>query len=131
MARRKRKLFVAVVEDDQGMRAAIRNLLSSNGFQTRGFCSAEQFLKSRDVSHAVCLVLDLRLPGLSGLELQRELRATGHNLPAIFATGEPDSGGQLKARLLRAGAMAVLHKPFNSEELLRLVQIAFDAHVVR
>jgi FixJ family two-component response regulator len=131
MVRRKRQFFVAVVDDDAGMRVATHDLLSANGFRTRGFSSAEQFLCSRDAAKAGCLVLDLRLPGMSGLDLQRRLQAMGLSLPAIFATAEDDAGGKLQVSLLQAGALAVLRKPFKSEELLRLVQVAFDAHAVR
>jgi FixJ family two-component response regulator len=127
MARRKRQFFVAVVEDDTGMREATEDLLRSNGFQTRGFSSAEQFLRSKQGFKAGCLVLDLRLSGMSGLELQRELQAKGLTIPAIFVTAEHDPGDLLQVTLLQAGAMAVLRKPFNSDELLRLVQLASDA----
>jgi FixJ family two-component response regulator len=96
-------------------------------FRTRGFSSAELFLRSRGGREAACLVLDLRLPGMSGLELQRELCARDLAIPTIFATAEDDAGGQLYAQLLQAGAMAVLHKPFDAEQLLRLVQTALEA----
>lgn len=127
MAKRKPQFFIAVVDDDAGVRAATQNLLNSNGFLTRGFSSAEQFLQSRHGCSAACLVLDLRLPGMSGLELQRELRAKGLTIPVIFATAEGDASGQLQSQLLQAGALAVLYKPFDPEQLLRLVRAALDA----
>jgi FixJ family two-component response regulator len=126
MAKRKQQSFIAVVDDDAGMRAATRDLLNSNGFRTQGFSSAEQFLQSRRGRQAACLVLDLRLPGMSGLELQRELCAWDLAIPTIFATAEDDADGQLYTQLLQAGAMAVLHKPFDAEQLLRLVQTALE-----
>jgi FixJ family two-component response regulator len=130
MGGRKHQFFVAVVDDDKGVREATNDLLNSNGFRTRGYSSAEQFLRSTAGRKAGCLVLDLRLPGMSGLELQRELRTKGFNVPAIFATAEADTSGRLRVKLFQAGAMAVLHKPFNPEELLRLVQSAFEARRV-
>jgi FixJ family two-component response regulator len=126
MARRKRQFFIAVVDDDAGMRAATQDLLNSNGFRTRGFSSAEQFLRSRHGRQAACLVLDLRLPGMSGLELQRELCVKNLAIPTIFATAEDDVGNQLYTQLLQAGAMAVLPKPFDAERLLGLVQAALE-----
>jgi FixJ family two-component response regulator len=127
MAKRKRQFFIAVVDDDAGVRAATQDLLNANGLRTRGFSSAEQFLQSRYGCSAACLVLDVRLPGMSGLELQRELRTQGLTIPAIFATAEADASGQLQTQLLEAGALAVLHKPFDPEQLLRLARAALDA----
>jgi FixJ family two-component response regulator len=127
MAKRKRQFFVAVVDDDAAMRAATRDLLNSNGFRTQGFSSAEQFLRSRHGCKAGCLVLDMRLPGMSGLELQRELRVMGLAIPAIFATAEDDVDGELQIRILQAGAVAVLRKPFDPGQLSRLVQHALKA----
>ena len=127
MAKRKRQFFVAIVDDDAGMRAAAQALLKSNGFRTRGFSSAERFLCSRHGLEAGCLVLDMRLPGASGLELQRELRAMGLAIPAIFVTAEDDADGRLQTQMLQAGAMAMLRKPFDPQELSRLVQAAFEA----
>ncbi len=127
MAKRKRQFFVAIVDDDAGMRAAAQALLNSNGFRTRGFSSAEQFLGSRHGVEAGCLVLDMRLPGVSGLELQRELRVMGLAIPAIFVTAEDDADGRLQTQMLQAGAMAMLRKPFDPQELSRLVQAAFES----
>lgn len=127
MARRKRQFFVAVVDDDAGMRMATQALLNSHGLRTRGFSSAEQFLQSRDGCKAGCLVLDMRLPGMSGLELQQELRARGLAIPAIFVTAEPDTDLKLQTQILECGAMAVLRKPFDAERLAQLVQGALEA----
>jgi FixJ family two-component response regulator len=127
MAKRKRQSFVAVVDDDSGMRTATLDLLAANGLATRGFASAERFLKSRVCSKAACLVLDLRLPGMSGLELQRELNGRGLTIPVIFATAEQDADGRLQTQLREAGATAVLLKPFDPEQLLQLVRAALEA----
>ncbi len=127
MVKRKRQFFVAVVDDDAGLRSATQDLLNSNGFRTRGFSSAEHFLRSKDGCKAGCLVLDMRLPGMTGLELQRQLRMQGLAIPTIFTTAEVDERGQLRAQMTLAGAVAVLPKPFDSAELARLVQAAFEA----
>jgi FixJ family two-component response regulator len=126
MAKRKRQVFVAVVDDDAGMRAATQDLLNSNGLHTRDFSSAEQFLRSKLGCQAECLVLDLQLPGMTGLELQRELQARGLSIPAIFATAEDDADWQLQTQILQAGAVAVLRKPFDPGQLSRLVQVALE-----
>ena len=129
MAKRKRQFFVAIVDDDAGVRAAIEDLLNSNGLRTRSFPSAEAFLQSRDGGgHGCgCLILDYRLPGMNGLELQRELEAKGLTIPVIFATAEDEAFRLLQSPLVKTGAMAVLRKPFDSEELQRLVKAAVHA----
>src|ERR1700738_5213476 len=86
MAKRKRQFFVAIVDDDAGVRAALEDLLNSSGLRTRSFPSAEAFLQSVGGAEPACLILDYRLPGMSGLELHRELQAKGRAIPVIFAT---------------------------------------------
>jgi two-component system response regulator FixJ len=124
MAKRKRTTLVAIVDDDAGLRAAIEALLNSNGFRARSFPSAEAFLQCVGGAEVGCLILDYRLPGMSGLELQRELQAQGRVIPIIFATADNDDA----CRMLQseAGALAVLHKPFDPEELTRLVTVALE-----
>ena len=112
------------------MREATEDLLNSSGFRTRCFSSAEEFLRSRDGRKAACLVLDLRLPGMSGLELQRQLRAKNCHIPTIFVTAEDDAAGVLQARLSQAGALAVLRKPLDPEELARVLRLALGAREV-
>jgi FixJ family two-component response regulator len=124
MAKRKRQFFVAIVDDDAGVRAAIEDLLNSNGLRTRSFPSAEAFLQSSDGGEPGCLIVDYRLPGMNGLELQRELQAKGRAIPIIFATAEDDAFRLLQSLVVKAGALAVLRKPFDSEELPRLVKAA-------
>jgi FixJ family two-component response regulator len=123
MGKRKRQLFVAIVDDDAGIRAAIENLLNSTGLRTRSFASAEEFLRSAHGGKAGCLILDLRLPGMSGLELHRELQAKGLAIPVIFATADADV-----TQVSDTGAMAVLRKPFDPDELSRLVTVALETH---
>ena len=125
MAKRKRQFFVAIVDDDAGMRAAIKDLLNSNGWRTRSFPSAEAFLQSMDGGEPPgCLILDYRLPGMSGLELHRELQAQGRAIPIIFATADNEAFRLLQSE---TGALAVLRKPFDPEELPRLVKVAVEA----
>jgi FixJ family two-component response regulator len=125
--RRKPSFFVAIVDDDAGVRAAIESLLNSIGVKTRTFASAEAYLRSNDSAVAGCLIVDMRLPGMSGLELQRQLHGKGLGIPAIFVTAEDDADGRLRAQMEQAGAVAVLHKPCDPEELTRLVQATVSA----
>jgi FixJ family two-component response regulator len=127
VATRKRQFLVAIVDDDAGVRAAIQNLLESNGFRCWGFSSAEQFLRSRQGTRAACLILDVRLLGMSGLQLHSALQAKGLTIPVIFVTAEDDA----KKQLSQAPALAVLRKPFDSEELIRLVRLAAEPRGTR
>jgi FixJ family two-component response regulator len=123
-ARRKRRPVIVVVDDDASLRGAIADFLNSQGFTTRGFSSGEQFLRSRLRGTTGCLILDLRLPGMSGLDLHRQLQARGSAVPVIYCTAEQDVDGRVRRQLLQAGALAVLYKPFAPEQLLRLVEDA-------
>ena len=125
-ARRTGRRVVAIVDDDVSVREAMAAYLESHGLATRSFGSAEQFLRSRLCRSAGCLILDLRLEGMSGLELRRRLQVRGVSAPVIYCTGEADPDGRLRRRLLQAGARAVLSKPFPPEELLQLVQAALS-----
>jgi FixJ family two-component response regulator len=128
MAKRKRQFFVAIVDDDAGMRAAIEDLLNSNGWRTRSFPSAEAFLQSMDGGEPPgCLILDYRLPGMSGLGLHRELQAQGRTIPVIFVTAEDEAFRLLQSPVTKVEALAVLRKPFDSDELPRLVKAAAQA----
>ena len=120
VATRKRQFLVAIVDDDAGVRAAIQSLLESNGFRCWSFASAEQFLRSRQGTRAACLILDVRLRGMSGLQLHSALQAKGLTIPVIFVTAEDDA----KKQLSQTPALAVLRKPFDCEELIRLVRLA-------
>ena len=126
MVGRKRASFVAVVEDDVGVRTAVLELLRSCDIKARGFSSAEEFLKSRQRLQAACLVVDVRLPGMTGLELLQALLASGVRIPAICSTAEADLGERLRRDLLQAGAVAVLGKPFDTGQLLALIGTALD-----
>jgi FixJ family two-component response regulator len=124
---RKSACFVAIVDDDASVRAGLEGLLNSVGIKTRSFASAEEYLRLQNSGAVLCLILDMRLPGISGLELQRQLRAKGSGPPAIFVTADADGDGRLRAQMKQAGAVAVLGKPCDPDELTRLVQEAVDA----
>jgi len=111
---------VFVVDDDQSTRESLRNLLRSTGLNVQTFASAHEFLTSQRPDAPSCLVLDVQLPGCSGLELQQEL-AKGHApLPIIFITGHGDI--PMTVRAMKAGAIEFLTKPFRDEDLLNAVR---------
>jgi FixJ family two-component response regulator len=114
--------FVAIVDDDANLCAAFAALLESAGLGAEMFPSAEDFLQRARPATIRCLVLDLGLPGMSGFDLLRHLRAGGWCTPIICITAQPDPDGQLATKILAAGAQTVLYKPFDSEELLNLLQ---------
>jgi FixJ family two-component response regulator len=117
-------LLVGVVEDDAGVREATVSLLQSAGFAARGFATAEQFLRSRSRAQVGCLILDVALPGMSGLALQESLRVKGLEVPVIVVTGLQDRAGQVRALALEGGAVGCLRKPFSDQELLSVVKRA-------
>jgi FixJ family two-component response regulator len=114
--------IVYVIDDDDAMRDSLRWLLESAGFRVCSYCSAERFLSAYKPGYASCLVLDVRMPGLSGLELQRELNRRGAPLPIIFVTGHGDVPMAVDA--LKNGAFHFLEKPFKDEQLLALIEQA-------
>jgi RNA polymerase sigma factor (sigma-70 family) len=114
--------IVYVVDDDDAMRDSLRWLLESAGFRVCSYCSAERFLSAYKPDYASCLVLDVRMPGLSGLELQRELNRRGAPLPIIFVTGHGDVPMAVDA--LKNGAFHFLEKPFKDAQLLALIEQA-------
>jgi FixJ family two-component response regulator len=113
---------VAIVDDDDRVRDAVESLLRSAGFRAVAFASAEEFLRSGDVRVTACLIVDLRMPGMSGLELQRRLIDDGHRLPIIIVTAHPDP--EARASALERGAAAFLPKPFDGERLVAAVESA-------
>jgi FixJ family two-component response regulator len=111
--------LVAVVDDDESIREALPDLLRELGFAAQAFASAEEFLASDHGARARCLVLDVAMPGMSGPELQEELRRRGRVIPIIFITAQQDES--IRSRLIAAGAMACLFKPFSDTALLDAV----------
>jgi len=114
--------MISVVEDDISVRRAIKSLLSSFGYVTATFASAEDFLESDQVDKTTCLICDVNMPGLSGLDLQSRLAAQGRQVPIIFVTAS--TGERTRARALTAGALGVLSKPFDADRLIEYVRLA-------
>jgi FixJ family two-component response regulator len=113
---------ISVVDDDESLRRALRNLLRSVGFRVETFTSAEEFLTSASRESTGCLVLDLRMTGMSGLDLLRHLAAANVRMPAVILTAHGDE--EMRQRCLGAGAVAFLDKPFHADALLDAVQRA-------
>jgi PAS domain S-box-containing protein len=116
------KPFVFVIDDDSSMRESLRNLMGSAGFAVRTFASAQEFLTSQRPDGPACLVLDVQLPGISGLDLQQELAKVAVQIPIIFITGHSDIPTTFRA--MKAGAIEFLTKPFRDEDLLNAVERA-------
>ena len=114
--------LVFVVDDDVSMREALKGLIRSAGLRVETFASAEEFLRQNLPAVPACLVLDIRLPDMSGLELQRELAALNHPIPIIFISGHGDI--PMSVRAMKAGAVEFLPKPFRNQDLLDAVQQA-------
>ena len=114
--------LVSIVDDDGSVRRSVRNLLTSVGFRVETFVSAEAFFDSIHRDNTGCLVLDLRMPGMSGLDLLAHLAATGSRIPTVIVTAHGDD--EARRRALQAGAIAFLGKPFNGDALLDAVRSA-------
>jgi FixJ family two-component response regulator len=115
---------VFVIDDDPSMRAALEDLVGSVGLGVRPFASTEEFLASKRPDAPGCLVLDVRLPGMSGLTFQKELARVGVDLPVIFITGHGDI--PMSVRAMKAGAVEFLSKPFHDQELLDAIHTAIE-----
>ena len=114
--------LMALVDDDDALRNSLDNLLRSVGFRVQGFASAEAFLQAQHAPETACLLLDVRLPGMNGLELQRQLGGTHGRIPIIFITAYADDA--MRTQALAAGAVAVLSKPCREEDLLNAIEAA-------
>ena len=117
--------MIAIVDDDKGAREGLEMLVQSLGHNASTFGSAEDFLKSEKLHDTSCLITDLQMPGLSGLDLQDRLIAEGHRVPTIFITGHPDDSA--RARAMKAGAVAFLSKPHNADHLIDCIETALNA----
>ena len=124
MSMRHNSRLVAIVDDDQSVQSALQDLIESDGLSTVCFGSAEQFLDSEARHRALCLIADIRMPGMSGLELQAKLIAEKCPLPIIFITAHSDD--ELRLRAMREGAVEFLTKPFDDEVLLEAVDAALE-----
>jgi FixJ family two-component response regulator len=105
------KPLVAVVDDDESVRESLPDLLNEFGFMVLAFSSADEFLASDSANRAMCLVLDIAMPGMSGLDLQKELKNRGYKIPIVFITAQKDES--IRKRVLEQGAVDVLFKPFS------------------
>jgi FixJ family two-component response regulator len=112
--------LISIVDDDESLRNALDDLVRSAGFRTQGFPSAEAFLSSPHARDTACLLLDVRMPGMNGLDLQRKIVAANWQIPIIFITSHADDDA--RARALEAGAVGFLYKPFRDDELLNAME---------
>jgi FixJ family two-component response regulator len=117
--------LIAIVDDDDSMRNAVQGLLKAVGLPSQTFASGEEFLKSGQHRQTACLITDIRMPGMSGLELQAQLNAERCRIPTIFITAHGDA--KLRMQALRAGAVEFLSKPFDDEALLESVRGALQS----
>jgi FixJ family two-component response regulator len=115
---------VFIIDDDRGMRQAIQDLVESVGLRAESFATGDEFLKRKRTSDPSCLVLDVRLPQMSGLDFQRRLAETGMQIPIIFVTAHGDV--PMSVRALKAGAVEFLTKPFRDQDLLDAIQQALE-----
>jgi len=119
---KKLKQNIAVIEDDVLVRQALEDCMESAGYVVEGFGSAEEFLASESSRGAACLILDVQLPGITGLELQEKLARAGNRVPIVFVSAR--SNGTNRETAIRQGAAGFLAKPFRREELLNIIGAA-------
>lgn len=117
--------LVAVVDDDESVRESLPDLLGEFGFRSKVFSSAEQFLASDITSQLKCLVLDIAMPGMTGFDLQQELKVRGQNIPIVFITGQKDE--TIRKRALESGGVEFLVKPFSDTALLKALNAALGS----
>jgi FixJ family two-component response regulator len=115
---------ISVIDDDASVRAATNNLLSSHGYLVHTFASAEAFLQSARLDDSLCVVADVQMPAMSGLDLLIHMRTRGHDAPFIFITAFPDES--VRARALKAGAIGFLAKPFAGSVLINCIESALS-----
>jgi FixJ family two-component response regulator len=114
--------LISIVDDDEAVREATKSLIRSLGYNAQTFGSAEEFLAWRQLDDTDCLITDVQMPGLSGMDLQDRLISAGHEMPTIFVTAYPDA--KLEKRALRGGAIAYLRKPIEESHLLEHIDTA-------
>ena len=119
-------MAISIIDDDQTVREATGDLVQSLGYDVVTFESAERFLESGRLAETSCLITDLHMPGLSGLELQSRLIAEGQRIPVIFVTAFPEE--RFRRRAMNAGAVGFLSKPFDEGSLIRSLETALQAH---
>ncbi|WP_397448096.1 response regulator transcription factor [Pseudomonas sp. NA-150] len=117
---------ISIVDDEESVRVAIDSLVRSLGYESCIFSSAEAFLASEQLSTSACLITDVQMPGMNGLELQRVIVKSGRKLPIIFMTAFPEAG--IKARAEQEGASGFLSKPFDGQTMINCIEQALDSH---
>jgi FixJ family two-component response regulator len=117
--------LIAIIDDDEAMQDSLRDLMEAAGLVARCFGSAEEFLESDLHTQAACLIVDVRMPRMSGLQLQARLKEEESNIPIIFITAHGDA--RMRIRAMREGAVEFLTKPFDHHLLLKRVRAALDA----
>ena len=118
------RLLLSVVDDDEMLRESVPDLLREFGFAARAFSSGQEFLSSDSVDETKCLILDVAMPGMSGLDLQKELKRRRKAIPIIFISGQRNE--DIRKQALQRGAVKFLHKPFSDSDLLEAVHAAVD-----
>jgi FixJ family two-component response regulator len=113
---------VSIIDDDVSVRAAVCRLVRSLGYAAHAFASADEFLKSQDANDTSCVIADVQMPGMTGLELQQQLRDQGRSLPVIFITAFPEE--HLRAHAMKGGAVCFLSKPFDGTVLVECIDSA-------
>jgi FixJ family two-component response regulator len=117
---------ISVIDDDASVRAATNNLLSSHGYLIQTFVSADEFLQSDHLHNSSCVIADVQMPGMSGLDLLTHMRTQGYTVPFIFITAFPDDS--VRSRALKAGAIGFLAKPFAGPALIDCIETALNRH---
>ena len=116
------KPLISIVEDNEAVREAIKGLMKSVGYRAEAAASAEEFLRTRHLGRTSCLIADVQMPGMTGLELHRRLSASGRIIPTVLITAYPDDG--VRERALAAGVIGYLSKPFDENDLLACIRSA-------
>jgi FixJ family two-component response regulator len=118
----KAKPLISIIDDDESVRDAIKGLMRSLGYRVEAVASAQEFLSSRHVRRTSCLITDMQMPGMTGLELHQRLSTSGKSIPSILITAYPDDG--VRERALSAGVIGYLSKPFEEDDLLACIRSA-------
>jgi FixJ family two-component response regulator len=116
--------LISIVDDDDSLRRSLGNLLRSLGFRVQEFASAQAFIGSQNARETACLILDVRMPGMNGLDLQRHIAASGWRVPIVFITSHADDDARTRA--LAAGAVGFLSKPFHEQDILDAINAALS-----
>ena len=120
----KQVAVISIVDDDEAVREATKSLVRSLGYRAATFCSAEEFLGSEQLEATACLITDVRMPGMSGVELHNRLIADGLSMPVVFISAFSDE--RVQEEILESGAIGYLHKPFDEDRLIEYIDMALN-----